>query len=164
MAPVPTLYGNEQLEEYDEKPSLLPTPTPTRKPPPTVRNSSLPDEMEKFKEMDVVRSIDCLSESCSPKGFSFKRLKDYVLFYKIFLDEASQAPCVESIRVDQDLHVKLHYKGSSIPLPEWFSDSRYRMTSAGMLENFVTHIHNVIEDVPWTVPHSISKVLLIRSM
>ena len=43
----------------------------------------------------------------------------------------------ECIRIDKELHVKLFFKGSPVPLPEWFQHGRdCRLTHKSMLENF----------------------------
>ena len=54
-------------------------------------------------------------------GFQFKELENCVLyFHLVFDDEAKLAKILESIRVDDDLHVHLQYNGMPLPLPQWF--------------------------------------------
>ena len=45
------------------------------------------------------------------------------------------------MRVDRDLHVKLFYKGSLLPLPQWFCHGRdCRFTRKIMMQNFPNYI------------------------
>ena len=54
-------------------------------------------------------------------GFQFKELDNWVLdFHLVFDKEAKLAKILESIRVDDDLHVQLQYNGMPLPLPQWF--------------------------------------------
>ena len=52
-------------------------------------------------------------------GFQFKELDNCVLdFHLVFDKEAKLAKILESIRVDDDLHVQLQYNGMP---PQWFA-------------------------------------------
>ena len=45
------------------------------------------------------------------------------------------------MRVDSDLHVKFFYKGSPLPLPQWFRHGRdCRRTRKSMMQNFLNYI------------------------
>ena len=115
-----------------KKPSLLPKSTASRNPP---RKRDIPDEINTFNELDNITNLEILNELPAPAGFSFKKFDDYVLFYRIFYEESNATPFIESINVDKDLRVKLHYKGSAIPLPTWFKDiNRYKITSVSTLK------------------------------
>ena len=84
-------------------------------------------------------------------------------FTDFFYEESNATPFVESISVDKDLRVKLHYKGSAIPLPTWFKDiNRYKMTSASTVENFVSYMHNVAEKIPTTILDEIKRVVYYK--
>ena len=113
LQPVPTIYDVDLPEEFVKKPSLLPKSTASRNSP-RKRDSSIPDELNNITNLGI------LNELSAPAGFSFKKFDDYVLFYRIFYEESNATPFIESINVDKDLRVKLHYKGSVIPLPTWF--------------------------------------------
>ena len=110
LQPVPTIYDGNLLEEFVKKSSLLPKSTASRNSPRT-RDTSIPDEL------DNITNLEILNELSAPAGFSFKKFDHYVLFYRIFYEEPNATPFIESINVDKDLRVKLHYKGSAIPLP-----------------------------------------------
>ena len=47
----------------------------------------------------------------------------------------------DCVRVNRDLHVKLFYKGSPLPLPQWFRHGRdCRLTRESMMQNFPNYI------------------------
>ena len=99
-----------------------------------------------------------LNETSSQDGFIFKKLEDRVLFYRIFYEDGDITPYLESIEVDQDLHVKLHRKSSQVPLPAWFNTmNRSKMTSVGILQNFVTHMENINAEWPRHILAEIQK-------
>ena len=83
--------------------SSLPTHQTIRSLP---RKRSFPDELSAFQQR---------------AGFQFKELDNCVLdFHLVFDKEAKLAKILESIRVDDDLHVQLQYNGMPLPLPQWF--------------------------------------------
>ena len=84
-------------------------------------------------------------------------MDDCVLYHRLFFGEEN-TPYIESISIDTDLHVKLHHKGNPIPLPEWFRKCTCKLTSASMLENLVSHMHNVVEEMPRNVLSKINKL------
>ncbi|XP_047142955.1 THAP domain-containing protein 2-like [Hydra vulgaris] len=100
---VPTIYS----DEISIPSSIIPK-IPTFRKPPTDRHSIILDEIYTFQEMDKIKNIDMLHESNSPNGFSFQRYESFVLYYCLFFVDAT--PFIESIRIDNNLHVKLHYK------------------------------------------------------
>ena len=59
------------------------------------------------------------------------------------------------MRVDRDLHVKLCYKGSPLPLPKWFRHGRdCRLTRKSMMQNSPNyiklegeHMFNILEEL-----------------
>ena len=75
-----------------------------------------------------------LHESNSPNGF----FKDESLFLYNRLFFVESAPFIESIIVNNTLHVKLHYKSCSLPLPHWFRTiNNFKLTSLSILNNLV---------------------------
>ena len=79
-------------------------------------------------KLDRIKEFDSLSNKISPDRFLFKRFVEHVLFYRIFYKDNDETPYLELIAVDKDLHVKLHYKNSHVPLPSWFKMAQYKMT------------------------------------
>ena len=128
----PTICTEELQKLYDAKPSLCPTSMTTRKKP-TDRNPPLPDEMKAFVERDRISDFTGLTECTAPVGFSYEKFDDYVLYYKIVFGSKDEAPYSDSIKVDRNLHVKLHHKNSAVPLPSWFRDAGCKMTRLSML-------------------------------
>ena len=108
------------------------------------------DEFDDFQNVDIIVKLDSLTEQHSPPGFTFKKLHDSVVYYKLCFDITSGIPTVfESITVDKDLNVSLSYKGYHISLPEWFySGFNCKLTnSSSMLEKFSSHMRNRANDV-----------------
>ena len=61
--------------------------------------------------------------------------------------ETKFSKILESIKVDLDLHVQLHYNGISVSLPQWFLQGHNaRLKKVSMLENLPAHIPNVVLD------------------
>ena len=83
------------------------------------RKRSFPDELSTFQQRDVIRTFQDLNESIAPAGFQFKEL-DNCIMYLFGFDGTKFSKILESIKVDDDLHVKLQYNGKSLPLPQWF--------------------------------------------
>ena len=145
MNPVPTIITNPELLS---KPSLQSSITTSFRKRPTKRNyeHQLLDQTETFKKRHSIKCIEDLNESFCPVGYVFKQMEESVLYHRLFFEE--DIAFVESISVDRNLHVKLHHKGSPIPLPEWFRKGSCKLTSATMLENLVSQMHNIIEEMP----------------
>ena len=52
----------------------------------------------------------------------------------------------DCVRVDRDLHVKLFYKGSPLPLPQWFRHGKNCcLTRKSMMQNFPNYIRLEVE-------------------
>ena len=59
--------------------------------------------------------------SISTIGFQFKEINNCVLyFHLVFEYEAKLAKILESIRVDDDLHLQLQCNSMPFALPQWF--------------------------------------------
>ena len=89
---------------------------------------------------------------------SFNKMQNYVVYINVLFVEGNKAANVESISVDEELHVKLHHKGNPIPLPEWFRKGNCKFTNASMLENLVSHVHNVAELMSRNVLSELNKL------
>ena len=101
--PVPTIYP----EKLQNTPSILPTPRTKRKPP--TERIYQQDELPNFLASDKISSLDDVDESRAPPGFAYRRADDHVIYYRLLFDPF---PTVyEAIYVDENLHVKLQYKG-----------------------------------------------------
>ena len=63
-------------------------------------------------------------------------------------NELSVPEVTDCIRIDSDLHVKLFYKGSPIPLPEWFrKGSKCLLATKDILQNFPAYIRQEQEQL-----------------
>ena len=118
--PVPTIQTNEIVLS---KPSLVPTVSIPRKPPiKRTYEHPLLDQTAEFRRQDNITSFADLNEIICPEGYTFQKIgDDSIMYMRIIFEDG--APNIESITVDSNLHVKLHYKGNPLPLPEWFRRS-----------------------------------------
>ena len=140
MRPVPTIHSDSQ--KYYLRLSSQPTITATRKPP--TSRVFQEDELEKFRARDKIEHFNQINESLLKDledGYSFKGADDHALFYKFELNDSGVPEITNCIRVDDDLRVKLFFKGSPIPLPTWFRKGRdTKLTSRSMFQNFSSYI------------------------
>ena len=64
----------------------------------------------------------------------------------------------ESIRIDTSLHVQLHFKECTLPLPSWFRNSRScKLVSFAQLENFPAYIRTTSENISGSVFKELQK-------
>ena len=156
LKPVPSIYSEETCIPS----SVMPKVSNFRKPP-TKRDCTIPDEIHSFQEMDKIKNIDMLHESDSPNGFSFQRYESFVLYYRLFLVDST--PFIESISVDNNLHVKLHYKSCPLPLPHWFRTiNNCKLTSLSILDNLVSYMHNLVEGNSYYLVNELSKLIIFK--
>ena len=138
LQPVPSIYsGNESIPQ-----SVMPTPKTQRKPPSRV--IALPDQLDDFNDHDKISDFSSIGESLCPSGYKLQIDKNRAVFYKLENCKAFDIPSVtEPIVIDDDLHVKLFFSGSSIPLPPWFVKGKdCRLTKKSYLENFPPYIRS----------------------
>ena len=139
LLPVPTI---QPAGVYDEKPSCKPTPTTSRKAP--TQRIFQQDEMGKCEKTFKVCRFEDLDESLldfHDNDYRYAGHGDHVVLFKFVLNDLSIPQITECIRIDSNLHVKLFYKNSPIPLPSWFrkgTDCKFK--SKDVLSNFSAHI------------------------
>ena len=80
------------------------------------------DQFKLFEEQDKIKSFDDINSTLTP-GYTFQKYNNLVVFYRLgtVLNVTEVTDCV---RVDRYLNVKLFYKGSPLPLPQWFHHGR----------------------------------------
>ena len=144
LDPIPTISP----DIYVEMPSCAPsTSHQTRKLP--KERIFQQDEYERYKADFTIESFDEINESLLEflgPDYECTRYDDHVIFYKFIKNELSVPEVTDCIRIDSEMHVKLFYKGSPIPLPEWFrKGSKCTLTSKDMLQNFPTYIRQESE-------------------
>ena len=77
------------------------------------------------------------------------------LLFFTALELLSVTEVTDCVRVDRDLNVKLFYKGSHLPLPQWFHHgSDCHLTKKSMMQNFLDYIRlereqtfNILEEL-----------------
>ena len=88
--------------------------------------------------------------------------EDHVLFYKLEFNDATVSEVTACVRINQDLRVKLFFKGLSLPLPQWFRQGRdTRLSSKSMLQNFVSYI-KIKSESAGTVADELQQVKLMK--
>ena len=112
MNPVPIVYPKNLLSN----PSSLPIQQTTSSLP---RKRSFPDELSTFQQRDVIRTFQDLNESIAPAGFQFKEL-DNCIIYPFSFEGTKFMKILESIKLNDDLHVRLQYNDMLLTLPQWF--------------------------------------------
>jgi hypothetical protein len=149
LQPVPSIYITEESTIQPPPPSVLlssVTTTTTRKPP-TKRNIQ-EDEINEFLKEDLCNSVNDFDEKHCPSGFSFHKLGDSVVYYRLVF-ESGITRVKESISISNDLKVVLSYEGIPIPLPEWLRTSKScKITRFGQLVNLPSYIQNRVEQLP----------------
>ena len=109
--PVPFIYSTS----VDTPPSLLPTPTTSRKLP--SRTTTLTDQLDMFKKQDEIANFVSISKSLSPKNFTPLCNSNRAIFYKMENSTKFDIPIVTQCNVvDEAVCAKLFLNGSPIPL------------------------------------------------
>ena len=133
---VPSIYsGNESIS-----PSVMPTPKTQRKPPSRV--TALSDQLDDFNDHEKILDFSSIGKNLCPSGCKLQIDKSRAVFYKLENCKTYDIPTVtEVIVINDDLHVKLFFSVSLIPLPPWFVIGKdCRMTKKSYLENFSPYI------------------------
>ena len=144
LDPYPTLHSTEILK----RPSLIPISSVPPRKAPKLRVLQQ-DQMQEFYDKDTIKDLANITLKNCPSGFECKISSDYIVFYKLEFDAKTKFPIIlESIKIDNNLHVKLEYKGSPVPLPHWFIKGKNaNLTRYSMLENLVPYLNKFKEDV-----------------
>jgi len=139
LKPVPTIFTESQ--------SLLPTsvlPTVTKQRRPPTQRVFQHDQAQCFAENDAIQHFSNIDNTLLKNiGFEFQfcKFRDHAIFYSIEENSLSAPEIAECIYITSDLHVKLFYKASPVPLPSWFTKGRNAILSRkSMLENFPAYI------------------------
>ena len=87
---------------------------------------------------DSIKKLSDIHENLAPPGYSFQQRDDHVIFFKLVDNEMLLPEVAECINIDKELHAKLFFKGSLVPLPQCFRHGRdCRLTHKSMLEIFL---------------------------
>ena len=98
--PIPTIHSKEILK----RPSLVPTTVIPRKAPKLRVYQE--DEMETFRDNDIITSYKDLIEKYCPLGYQYKKTDDYVIYFNLKFDDYTSFPKIfECIRGHVHIHV-----------------------------------------------------------
>ena len=114
----------------------MPTPKTQRKPLSGV--AALPGQLDDFNDHDKISDFSSIDESLCSSGYKLRIGESGAVFYKIKNCKTFDIPSItEAIVIDDGLHVKLFFSGSSIALPPWFVKGKdSRLTKNFYLEIF----------------------------
>ena len=99
------------------------------------------DRFSLFEEQDKEKCFNDIDSTLTPPGYTFQKYDDHAVFYHVEANALNVPIVTDCVRVDRDLHVKLFYKGSPLPLPQWFRHGRDgRLTIKSMMQNFPNYI------------------------
>ena len=139
LNPVPTIFDPEESHlsaesKYLKSRVYVPRTSPTKR-------VYQQDQFKLFEEQDKIKSFDDIDSTLTPLGYTFQKYDDHVVFYHLETNVLNVPEVTDCVRVDRDLHVKLFYKGSPLPLPQWFRHGRdCRLTRKSMMQNFPNYI------------------------
>ena len=144
--PVPTIHPPSIV---NTTPSVLPTLSTPRKPPKARVYRDDEINSEAFKSM-AIATFSEVNESLLKSlgnGFLFSKNEDCAIFYRFDTNSIPAPKVCEMIKIDSNLHVKLFYESSSIPLPSWFRKGGNCVLKSVMeLENFPAYIRLMAEE------------------
>lgn len=144
LNPVPSIYP----ENFTPQSSLLPSILSTAQRKYPKDRTTIPDEYDEFLISDKIISFDSLNESHSPIGFTFQKITNRVIYFNLDMTNPTCPHVNELIQIDNDLHVKLFYQGSPVPLPPWFRQGTFcKLKSVSMLHNLPSYIRNQAEEM-----------------
>ena len=136
---MPTIFDPEESHlsaesKYLKSPISVPRKSPTKR-------VYQQDQFKLFEEQDKIKSFDDIDSTLTPPGYTFQKYDDHVVFYHLETNVLNVPEVTDCVRVDRDLHVKLFYKGSPLPLPQWFRHGRdCRLTRKSMMQNLPNYI------------------------
>ena len=139
LKPVPTIFDPEENHlsaesKHLKSPVSIPRKSPTKR-------IYQKDQYQIFEELDKIKSFDDIDSTMTPPGYAFQKYDDHVVFYCLETNVLNVPEVTACMRVDRDLHVKLFYKGSPLPLPRRFRHGRDgRLTRKSMMQNFPSYI------------------------
>ena len=139
LKPVPTIFNPESANETASTSQLkAPVSVPRKSP---MKRVFQEEQLDDFLVYDTIKSFNDFDQLLAPSGYTFTKYDDHIVYYQLEINEWSVPEVGGCIRVDRDFHVKLFFKGSPLPLPQWFRYGRdCRLTRKSMLENFPSYI------------------------
>ena len=140
---MPTIFDPEESHLSAESKHLKsPVSVPRKSPTKRVYQQ---DQFNLFEEQDKVKSFNDIDSTLTPSGYIFQKYDDHAVFYHLETNVLKVPEVTDCVLVDRDLHVKLLYKGSSLPLPQWFRHGRdCCLTRKSMMQNFPNYINYML--------------------
>lgn len=136
--PIPSIRSQAQQEE--QAPEIQPTDPPSKK-----LLISQKEEEHDFKLADEITLSDFMDLHAPPGYTMFKKENEYVVFYRIEFFDFPKV--LESIKIDDKLHVKLQCDGNDVPLPPWFIEgSNGTLARFSDILNFPKYLQSVREN------------------
>ena len=133
LKPAPTIFNPCYVTQSSSSSKLI-SPVSIRRKSPRKRIFQ-EEQYETFLADDSIKKLSDINENLAPPGYSFQQRDDHVKFFKLVDNEMLLPEVTECIRTDKELDVKLLFKGSPVPLPQWFRHGRdCRLTHKSMLE------------------------------
>ena len=137
LKPLPTIFNPESEDGPTTSQLKAPVSIPRKS---SKKRIFQEEQLDEFLDYDIIKSFTDF-DTLTPSGYTFTKYDDHIVYYQMEINELSVPEVKGCIRVDRDLHVKLFFKGSPLPLPQWFRYGRdCRLTRKSMLENFPTYI------------------------
>ena len=154
LKPVPTIFDPGESSNLSAEANHLKSPVSVPRKSPTKRVYQ-EDQLHVFEEQDKIKSFDDIDSKLAPLRYTFQRYDDHVVFYHLQTNDLNVPEVTDCVRVDRDLHAKLFYKSSPLPLPQRFRHGRdCRLTRNDMMQNFQSYIKsegeqtfNVLEEL-----------------
>ena len=78
------------------------------------------DQFKLFQKQDKIKSFDVIDSTLKAPGYTFQKYDNHVVLYRFGANVLYVPEVTGYVRVNWDLHVKLFYKGSLLPLHSGF--------------------------------------------
>ena len=98
--------------------------------------------MSTFQQRNIIRTFQDLNELIAPAVVQFKEL-DNCIIYPFSFDGTKFLKILESIKLDDDFHVKLQYNGMPLPLPQWFVQGHNATMKKEVIWRTSQHIYQI---------------------
>ena len=104
------------------------------------------DQFDDFKLNITIISLDSISVSNCPNGYTYAKYEDYIVFHKMLFNDLHVLKVTHCMGVDDKRHVKLFLKGSPFQSPPWFRiEHNCKLSSKSILENFPNYLKSQAE-------------------
>ena len=138
MNPIPTIHHSSILKSQATVPKSIRKP-PTKR---VVQSDQLPLFRDQFRCADIEDVVKYINTAREYQNFTHCITESGVTTYRVEINSGI-AQVKECIHITSDLHVKLSFQSSSIPLPDYIAKSaNSKITSLDMLTNLPNYCRN----------------------